>query len=105
MRTSKEPAMRPGNVATRQPETVDPRIVAVERTDSAPTEAQVRVRAYEIYCARCDLGEHGDALTDWIAAESELNSGGTGRAGAVASAKPAATNAALERNQPAEAGS
>ena len=43
-----------------------------------PNAEQVRTRAYEIYCERCEGGRAGDALTDWIAAERELTTGENG---------------------------
>lgn len=41
-----------------------------------PDAEQVRSRAYEVYCERCESGGAGDALTDWLAAERELSAGG-----------------------------
>jgi hypothetical protein len=35
-----------------------------------PTEEQIRMRAYEIYLERGD--EPGDAVSDWLQAEAEL---------------------------------
>lgn len=103
MKISKGTAVKPANVATRQPETVDRKMVPVERTDFAPTEAQVRALAYEIYRARCDRGADGDELADWISAERELGSGSTGSAEAIASVAHAETNdAALARDRHAE---
>lgn len=37
------------------------------------TPEQVRTRAFEIYKARCANGCEGDALSDWVRAEQELN--------------------------------
>jgi hypothetical protein len=37
--------------------------------DRAVSEDEIRLRAYELYCARGDAG--GDALGDWLAAERE----------------------------------
>lgn len=39
-------------------------------TQNAPTEAEVRQRAYDIYLQR--RGGPGDPVQDWLAAESEL---------------------------------
>jgi hypothetical protein len=36
------------------------------------TEQQIRERAYEIYLARG--GQEGDEVSDWLAAEREVNS-------------------------------
>jgi hypothetical protein len=36
-------------------------------------EADIRRRAYEIYCARCARGEPGDEASDWLKAEAELS--------------------------------
>ena len=44
----------------------------------APTDNQIRVRAHEIYQARCATGSGGDELTDWTAAECELRDGRNG---------------------------
>jgi hypothetical protein len=68
--------MEPNNKMTRQPEIVGRAMVPVEREDFVPAEAQVRVLAHEIYRVRCDRGEQGDELADWIAAESELKRSG-----------------------------
>jgi hypothetical protein len=38
-----------------------------------PTEDQIRMRAYEIYCAR--NGAPGSELDDWLQAENELKEG------------------------------
>ncbi len=43
-----------------------------------PTSEQIRVRAFEIYQARCRAGKPGDAVSDWAQAEREL-SGPVGR--------------------------
>lgn len=43
-----------------------------------PTSEQIRVRAFEIYQARCRTGKPGDAMSDWAQAEREL-SGPVGR--------------------------
>jgi len=39
-----------------------------------PTEEEIRLRAYEIYCAR--NGGPGNEVEDWLLAETELRSGG-----------------------------
>jgi hypothetical protein len=104
MRTRKRPATKPSNIAMRQPEIVDPPMVSVERADFVPAEAQVRALAYEIYRARCDRGEQGDELADWISAEIELKHGGKDGAQATRSAAHAeASDAALVRNKHLEA--
>ena len=46
--------------------------------ECTPTKAEVRARAYELYCARCEGGAPGDAVSDWLAAEDELRSRGSG---------------------------
>jgi hypothetical protein len=38
-----------------------------------PTEEEIRVRAYEIYCAR--NGGLGSEVDDWLKAETELKEG------------------------------
>lgn len=35
----------------------------------------VEARAYELFLDRSKNGEHGDQLSDWLAAEEELSSG------------------------------
>ncbi|MGO9520022.1 MAG: DUF2934 domain-containing protein [Candidatus Korobacteraceae bacterium] len=40
------------------------------RAETGPTEDEIRQRAYEIYLARA--GGQGDAMDDWLKAESEL---------------------------------
>jgi hypothetical protein len=45
---------------------------------TSPTTEQIRVRAFEIYQARCRTGKPGDAASDWAQAEREL-SGPVGR--------------------------
>lgn len=56
-------------VATRNAETVS------QATKAVLNAEQVRSRAYEIYCERCEDGRAGDALMDWVAAERELTTG------------------------------
>jgi hypothetical protein len=60
------------DVATLNAETV------TKATEAEPHVEQVRSRAYEIYCERCEDGRAGDALTDWAAAERELTTGASG---------------------------
>jgi Protein of unknown function (DUF2934) len=48
-----------------------------QATGKAPTEAQIRARAHEIYVQRG--GQNGSELDDWLQAERELRgSAGTG---------------------------
>ena len=70
MRTKKRPATKVNDTMMRQPDIGDTMVHV--RADVVPTAAQIRALAYEIYCIRCDRGEHGDELADWIAAESKL---------------------------------
>ena len=44
--------------------------VAVHQPEIAPTEAEIRQRAHEIYLAR--NGAPGNAVLDWLQAECEL---------------------------------
>jgi hypothetical protein len=70
-------------VATRNAETMS------EATEAVPSPEQVRSRAFEIYCERCEDGRAGDALTDWVTAERELTTGeGRGRETALVGAEP-----------------
>ena len=39
---------------------------------SKPTREQIAARAQEIYLRRCRTRESGDAVSDWLKAESEL---------------------------------
>ena len=41
-------------------------------TEAMPLEEQIRARAYEIYLQR--EGTEGDAVDDWLRAESEIRS-------------------------------
>jgi hypothetical protein len=58
---------------TRQPAVVDRTETSVKREGQGPAEAQTRAIAYEIYRARCEMGDEGDELGDWFAAESRLS--------------------------------
>jgi len=55
---------------------VNPKVPAEGSAEFIPTDEQIRSRAHEIYQARCDSGECGDELADWIAAECELKARG-----------------------------
>jgi hypothetical protein len=68
--------MEPNSKTLRQPELVDQAVVSLERADFVPEEGSVRALAHEIYRVRCETGEQGDELADWIAAESELKRSG-----------------------------
>ena len=61
---------------TRASETVNSKVLAEGTEQFVPTDEQIRSRAHEIYRARCDSGDSGDELTDWIAAECELKAVG-----------------------------
>lgn len=55
-----------------------PAAIAPGTVRSAPTRSpaspeRIRARAYEIYLKRCNGGQRGDALSDWLQAERELN--------------------------------
>lgn len=55
-----------------------PAAIASTTIRSAPTRSpaspeRIRARAYEIYLKRCNDGQGGDALSDWLQAERELN--------------------------------
>ena len=63
------------HTATSQSETMTSPMETAKIAAVVPSDELVRFRAYEIYCARCDNGGNGDALTDWIAAERELKAG------------------------------
>jgi len=65
-------------VADRHAETMMGTTKSMASTALMPDPEQVRSRAYEIYCERCEDGRAGDALTDWIIAEGELATGGNG---------------------------
>jgi hypothetical protein len=43
-----------------------------DNASTPQTEQQIRERAYEIYLARG--GQEGDEVSDWLAAEREVNS-------------------------------
>ena len=61
----------------------------VEATEAVLSPEQVRSRAFEIYCERCEDGRAGDALTDWVTAERELTTReGRGRETALVGAAP-----------------
>ena len=60
---------------TRKEETTLSAETVSKATERVPSVEQVRSRAYEIYCERCEGGTGGDALTDWAAAELELTTG------------------------------
>ena len=47
-----------------------------------PTEDEIRVSAYRMYCGRVGLG--GSAEQDWLRAERELEGGGTANSSAEA---------------------
>lgn len=47
-----------------------PKVVTQTRTSAAPTDEQIRARAFQIYQRRG--GGPGDAQSDWIQAEREL---------------------------------
>ncbi len=47
----------------------------VARTTTPVTRQQVAARAYEIYLRRCRTRQAGDAVSDWLAAETELRCG------------------------------
>ncbi len=60
------------------------------------THDDIRCRAYEIYCKRCDTqGEGGDHFSDWLRAEQELN-----RAAIAASATDQFSGQHESRSQP-----
>lgn len=65
-------------VAIRNAESVRKATETVDFGALMPNAEQVRSRAYEIYCERCEDGRAGDALTDWITAERELATGESG---------------------------
>ncbi len=48
---------------------------AVARTVNPVTREQIAARAYEIYTRRCHARQSGDAVSDWLTAETELRSG------------------------------
>lgn len=54
--------------------------VATEPRQCVPTLVQVRARAHEIYQLRHRSGVCGDAMTDWIVAESQLRASSNGSA-------------------------
>jgi hypothetical protein len=62
----------------RASEPVTSKVLAEGSEQFVPTDEQIRSRAYELYKARCDRGDSGDELTDWIAAECELRARGDG---------------------------
>ena len=72
--------MEPNGKMMRQPEIVDRAVGPVKRAEFVPTEVQIRTLAHEIYRVRCDTGEAGNELADWVAAECELK--GDGKDGA-----------------------
>ncbi|MEK6702593.1 MAG: DUF2934 domain-containing protein [Planctomycetota bacterium] len=43
-----------------------------ERARLDVTPEQIRIRAYEVYRARCTSGSPGDAVSDWAQAEREM---------------------------------
>jgi hypothetical protein len=49
--------------------------VSDARAGQSPVHASesIRRRAHEIYCDRVNRGAGGDALSDWLQAERELN--------------------------------
>jgi hypothetical protein len=59
---------------TRGEETIKfattPKVATATRTAAAPSEEQIRARAFQIYQRR--NGGAGDAQSDWIQAEREL---------------------------------
>ena len=48
----------------------------LEHPEPAVTDEEIRCRAHEIYRARCETGAAGDEVSDWIAAECELQARG-----------------------------
>ncbi len=46
---------------------------AAKAVDAPCADERVRARAYELYMRRKDCGSAGDAETDWLTAERELN--------------------------------
>ena len=87
--------MENGNKTMRRRGTEEGTRDRVERIDFAPSEEQVRALAHEIYRVRCDTGESGDALADWIAAEIELRRSGEDGAGTTWAATRAKENEAI----------
>lgn len=53
---------------------------ATQRTDAPVPPERIQARAYEIYEARTREGSPGDAMSDWLQAERELNGGAPGPA-------------------------
>lgn len=47
-----------------------PKVVTQVRSSAAPTEEQIRARAFQVYQRR--NGGPGDAYSDWLQAEREL---------------------------------
>ena len=70
--TRKAVATRNAGAASEAKETADVRALK-------PYAEQVRSRAYEIYCERCEDGRSGDAVSDWVTAERELTTSENGR--------------------------
>ncbi len=58
--------------ATKRPKKTAPDAPATAARATAPTEQDIRLRAYEIYQVRSRAGEPGDALSDWLKAENQL---------------------------------
>jgi hypothetical protein len=68
--------MTRNDTETRASATVNDRAPTESWREFVPTDEQIRSRAHEIYQARCDNGDNGDELADWIAAECELKARG-----------------------------
>ena len=65
-----------GRIDITPPDRAVERRATIARADATPPPRPaleaVRARAYEIYRARMAGGTEGDALTDWLRAESQL---------------------------------
>jgi len=78
VRTAKSNAKAPSSGATKAPEVANAPTAAtpaaaapvVNGNGGGPSAEIIRLRAYEVYCAR--NGGAGDELSDWLAAEREI---------------------------------